>query len=277
MHLFDEAVNLSSESINSGSECSDTKEVINQNKVKSMATQLLAKFEENAPNTSLRRQGSLRKEFPPNIGGSDTCYFCKKRVYVVERLSAEGHFFHRECFKCSFCSSVLRLGNYVFNMEEGKFYCQPHFMHSFSNSKQRKRRTDSKTQDPDKTWKKEEAITAEVTTDSPCSAGSSSEDSSPGIMSSLYRKTLSWPLKVTRDVLAIPSRLSNWTRGAVQDAKCHIRDNEQKYSYLYELLSVSVPFLYALYEVLTLMVQEAGPSLQFIVEQAHDTFWYKHN
>ncbi|XP_073514383.1 F-actin-monooxygenase MICAL2 isoform X7 [Phyllobates terribilis] len=391
MQLFDETVNLSSESINSGNECSDTKEVINQNKVKSMATQLLAKFEENAPNTSLRRQkraqalairdfhkknirekavhlasmfgysdfpqnklvppshlpstlplcepqvsdsstpsspsisdsalcafpsdkinlpspglshvpskfpchdssfsdpspsssssssyasdlfpclsqpkkilqhrvsngeprikqrlffpdpaqmtvgnvssrigavaevlvnlymsdhksktrsqelsspegavtelfddssssptspssvsplhkGSLRKEFPPNIGGSDTCYFCKKRVYVVERLSAEGHFFHRECFKCSFCSSVLRLGNYVFNMEEGKFYCQPHFMHSFSNSKQRKRRTDSKSQDPDKVWKKEEAITAEVTTDSPYSAGSSSEDSSP--------------------------------------------------------------------------------------------------
>ncbi|XP_077143364.1 F-actin-monooxygenase MICAL2 isoform X2 [Ranitomeya variabilis] len=386
MQLFDEAVNLSSQSINSGTECSDTKEVINQNKVKSMATQLLAKFEENAPNTSLRRQaltpadtstpelppcdpppvnprfakppdptpcltltdpkkqkraqalairdfhkknirekavhlasmfgcsdipqnklvplspphlpsklplcepqvsdssapsspsisdsalcafpsdkilqhrvsngeprikqrlffpdpaqmtvanvssrigavaevlvnlymsdhkskarspelsspegavtelfddpsssptssslsplhkGSLRKEFPPNIGGSDTCYFCKKRVYVVERLSAEGHFFHRECFKCSFCSSVLRLGNYVFNMEEGKFYCQPHFMHSFSNNKQRKRRTDSKSQDPDKAWKKEEAITAEVTTDSPYSAGSSSEDSSP--------------------------------------------------------------------------------------------------
>ncbi|XP_069596279.1 F-actin-monooxygenase MICAL2 isoform X1 [Ranitomeya imitator] len=179
MQLFDEAVNLSSESINSGTECSDTKEVINQNKVKSMATQLLAKFEENAPNTSLRRQGSLRKEFPPNIGGSDTCYFCKKRVYVVERLSAEGHFFHRECFKCSFCSSVLRLGNYVFNMEEGKFYCQPHFMHSFSNNKQRKRRTDSKSQDPDKAWKKEEAITAEVTTDSPYSAGSTSEDSSP--------------------------------------------------------------------------------------------------
>ncbi|XP_073434471.1 F-actin-monooxygenase MICAL2 isoform X5 [Dendrobates tinctorius] len=56
MQLFDETVNLSSENINSGSECSDTKEVINQNKVKSMATQLLAKFEENAPNTSLRRQ-----------------------------------------------------------------------------------------------------------------------------------------------------------------------------------------------------------------------------
>ncbi|XP_040266344.1 F-actin-monooxygenase MICAL2 isoform X7 [Bufo bufo] len=277
MQLFDESGNFSSENINSVTECSDTKEVINQNKVKSMATQLLAKFEENAPNSSLRRQGSLRKEFPSNIGGSDTCYFCKKRVYVVERLSAEGHFFHRECFKCSFCSSVLRLGNYVFNVEEGKFYCQPHFMHSFSSSKQRKRRTDSKAQDPDKTWKKEEAITAEVTTDSPCSAGSSSEDSSPGITTSLFRKTLSWPLAVTRDVLALPSRLSNWTRGAVRDARRHVRDNEQQYSYLYELLSVSGPFLYALYEVLALMIQEAGPSLQFIVEQAHNTFWYKHS
>ncbi|XP_072278380.1 F-actin-monooxygenase MICAL2 isoform X5 [Pyxicephalus adspersus] len=177
VQLFEEARNFVSEGNGSGSECSDTKEVINQNKVRSMATQLLAKFEENAPNTSIRRQGSLRKEFPPNIGGSDTCYFCKKRVYVVERLSAEGHFFHRECFKCSFCSTILRLGNYVFNMEEGKFYCQPHFMHSFSNNKQRKRRTDSKLQDEDKTWKKEEARAAEIVTDSPYS--SSSEDSSP--------------------------------------------------------------------------------------------------
>ncbi|XP_077309709.1 F-actin-monooxygenase MICAL2 isoform X9 [Lithobates pipiens] len=176
VQIFEEMGSFVSESTGSGGECSDTKEVINQNKVRSMATQLLAKFEENAPNTSIRRQGSLRKEFPPNIGGSDTCYFCKKRVYVVERLSAEGHFFHRECFKCSFCSTVLRLGNYVFNMEEGKFYCQPHFMHSFSNNKQRKRRTDSKLQDDDKTWKKEEARAAEIMTDSPYS---SSEDSSP--------------------------------------------------------------------------------------------------
>ncbi|XP_068117302.1 F-actin-monooxygenase MICAL2 isoform X9 [Hyperolius riggenbachi] len=179
VQLFEEATIYTSEGVGSGSECSDTKEVINQNKVRSMATQLLAKFEENAPNPSIRRQGSLRKEFPPNIGGSDTCYFCKKRVYVVERLSAEGHFFHRECFKCSFCSTVLRQGNYVFNMEEGKFYCQPHFMHSFSNNKPRKRRTDSKLQEEDKMWKKEEARALEITSDSPYSDGSSSEDSSP--------------------------------------------------------------------------------------------------
>lgn len=41
---------------NNGKEQSDGREGMNQNKVKSMATQLLAKFEENASNTILRRQ-----------------------------------------------------------------------------------------------------------------------------------------------------------------------------------------------------------------------------
>uniref|UniRef100_A0A670Y4T9 Microtubule associated monooxygenase, calponin and LIM domain containing 3 n=1 Tax=Pseudonaja textilis TaxID=8673 RepID=A0A670Y4T9_PSETE len=81
----------------------------NQNKVKSMATQLLAKFEENAP-------GSLKKEFPPNVGGSDVCYFCHKRVYVMERLSAEGKFFHRSCFKCEYCATTLRLSSYAYDL-----------------------------------------------------------------------------------------------------------------------------------------------------------------
>lgn len=65
------------------------------------------------------QQASLRKEFPQSVGGSDICYFCKKRVYVMERLSAEGHFFHRECFKCEICSTTLRLGIYAFDVEEG--------------------------------------------------------------------------------------------------------------------------------------------------------------
>ncbi|KAM4720715.1 F-actin-monooxygenase MICAL2 isoform 1-T1 [Rhinophrynus dorsalis] len=144
------------------------------------AASLLAESPSTCPSCiSPPEKGSLRKEFPVNIGGSDICYFCKKRVYVVERLSAEGHFFHRECFKCAFCSTSIRLGNYVFNMEEGKFYCQPHFIHSFSNNKQRKRRTDSKLQEDEKTWKREEAKAAEITTDSPYSSGSRSDESSP--------------------------------------------------------------------------------------------------
>ncbi|XP_057203688.1 protein-methionine sulfoxide oxidase mical3a isoform X12 [Triplophysa rosa] len=112
----------------------------NNNKVKSMATQLLAKFEENAPvHTGLKRQGSLRKEFPQNIGGSDVCFFCRKRVYVMERLSAEGKFFHRSCFKCDYCGTTLRLSSYAFDVEDGKFYCKPHYCYRLSGLAQRKR------------------------------------------------------------------------------------------------------------------------------------------
>uniref|UniRef100_A0A665W8Q0 F-actin monooxygenase n=1 Tax=Echeneis naucrates TaxID=173247 RepID=A0A665W8Q0_ECHNA len=98
----------------------DSAAVGNHNKVKVMATQLLAKFEENAPAqpTGLKRQGSLRKEFPVNIGGSDVCFFCRKRVYVMERLSAEGKFFHRSCFKCDYCGTTLRLSSYAFDVED---------------------------------------------------------------------------------------------------------------------------------------------------------------
>ncbi|XP_053108852.1 F-actin-monooxygenase MICAL3 isoform X13 [Hemicordylus capensis] len=113
----------------------------NQNKVKSMATQLLAKFEENAPvqATGIRRQGSLKKEFPPNLGGSDVCYFCHKRVYVMERLSAEGKFFHRSCFKCEYCATTLRLSSYAYDLVDGKFYCKPHYCYRLSGYAQRKR------------------------------------------------------------------------------------------------------------------------------------------
>ncbi|XP_078452948.1 F-actin-monooxygenase MICAL3 isoform X5 [Lampetra planeri] len=111
----------------------------NQNKVKSMANQLLAKFEENAPlQSNLKRQGSLRKEFPQNLGGSDTCYFCGRRVYVMERLSAEGKFFHRGCFKCNYCDVTLRLGAFAFDVEDGKFYCKPHYCYRLSGFMQRK-------------------------------------------------------------------------------------------------------------------------------------------
>uniref|UniRef100_A0A8C8JNV4 F-actin monooxygenase n=1 Tax=Oncorhynchus tshawytscha TaxID=74940 RepID=A0A8C8JNV4_ONCTS len=73
------------------------------------------------------KQCIVRKEFPQNLGGSDMCHFCSKRVYVMERLSAEGHFFHRECFRCDVCSSTLRLGGHAYDSQHGKFYCKPHY------------------------------------------------------------------------------------------------------------------------------------------------------
>ncbi|KAK1790383.1 hypothetical protein P4O66_014280 [Electrophorus voltai] len=124
-----------------------------------MANQLLAKFEENAPSASvsaIQRQvwvcmytggvsvlaelvapqlqnqqsnpkpfldcselGSQRREFPLSVGGSDVCYFCARRVYVMERLSAEGKFFHRSCFQCNHCNTTLRLSNYAYDQLQG--------------------------------------------------------------------------------------------------------------------------------------------------------------
>ncbi|XP_037834024.1 protein-methionine sulfoxide oxidase mical3a isoform X16 [Kryptolebias marmoratus] len=89
--------------------------------------------------SSLHSEGSLRKEFPANIGGSDVCFFCRRRVYVMERLSAEGKFFHRSCFKCDYCGTTLRLSSYAFDVEDGKFYCKPHYCYRLSGYAQRKR------------------------------------------------------------------------------------------------------------------------------------------
>ncbi|KAM8923543.1 F-actin-monooxygenase MICAL2 isoform 3-T3 [Lycaon pictus] len=202
------------------------KEAGSQNKVKSMASQLLAKFEENSRNPSLLKQKSpsgfhfhpshlrtvrpqltvgkvssgigaaaevlvnlymndhrpktqatspdlesMRKVFPLNLGGSDTCYFCKKRVYVMERLSAEGHFFHRECFRCSACATTLRLAAYAFDGDEGKFFCKPHFIHCKTNSQQRKRRAELKQQrEEEGTWKEQEAPRRDTPVESSCAA-----------------------------------------------------------------------------------------------------------
>uniref|UniRef100_A0A8C1X3I1 F-actin monooxygenase n=1 Tax=Cyprinus carpio TaxID=7962 RepID=A0A8C1X3I1_CYPCA len=169
-----------------------------ENKVRSMATQLLARFEENAPSCGMHRQvqlhfsflllffflkqpvsirrhyyindpydplkqfnkksikeraqqlsrlftgkplqpqTSMRKEFPQGLGGSDTCHFCKKRVYIMERLSAEGYFFHRECFRCNICGCTLRLGGHAFDSNQGAFYCKLHFSQQKISSRHRR-------------------------------------------------------------------------------------------------------------------------------------------
>ncbi|XP_047546459.1 F-actin-monooxygenase MICAL2 isoform X5 [Lutra lutra] len=189
---LDEPSAYPSRSLRSSPEGSSGREVGSQNKVKSMASQLLAKFEENSRNPSLLRQAkkspsgshfhpshlttvrpqeSMRKVFPLNLGGSDTCYFCKKRVYVMERLSAEGHFFHRECFRCSVCASTLRLAAYAFDGDEGKFFCKPHFIHCKTNSQQRKRRAELKQQrEEEGPWKEQEAPRRDTPVESSCAA-----------------------------------------------------------------------------------------------------------
>ena len=52
-------------------------------------------------------------------------------MYVIERQSAEGFFFHRKCFRCCVCKCQLLVGNYVYddseNEEKDNFYCKLHY------------------------------------------------------------------------------------------------------------------------------------------------------
>ncbi|MGH0157811.1 UNVERIFIED_CONTAM: hypothetical protein FKN15_052718 [Acipenser sinensis] len=78
-HL-EEASNFSSQS--PGSEGGEAKDGGNQNKVKSMASQLLAKFEENAPSSSLRRKtgsNATKPPRPPSLDMSESPRFAKPK------------------------------------------------------------------------------------------------------------------------------------------------------------------------------------------------------
>lgn len=68
-----------------------------------------------------------------NLAESEKCYFCNRKVFVMERQSAEGLFFHRKCFRCFICKCQLLLGNYVFHTDgddqqlNDKFFCKMHY------------------------------------------------------------------------------------------------------------------------------------------------------
>ncbi|CAL9703161.1 unnamed protein product [Knipowitschia caucasica] len=61
-----------------------------------------------------------------SLAVSGECYFCTQRVYVLERISAEGLFFHRSCFTCHRCGITLRLGGYTYDQPTGRFFCELH-------------------------------------------------------------------------------------------------------------------------------------------------------
>ncbi|ETE71592.1 Protein MICAL-2, partial [Ophiophagus hannah] len=194
--------------------------------------------------------GSLKREFPQTIGGSEICYFCKKRVYVMERLSAEGHFFHRECFKCN-------------------FYCKLHFAQCKMKTTHRKKRAEIKEEAG--LQRHQEPMCEETSSESAFATSSSSEDRSPGILPSFFGKALCWPLKVTRDLLDLPRRLSNWMHGVLHATRLHFRDNAYNYIYLYELLSISMPFLFVLHELLGNFYGEVELSYDNMLESIYSS------
>ncbi|XP_048042193.1 F-actin-monooxygenase mical2b isoform X13 [Megalobrama amblycephala] len=218
-----------------------------ENKVKFMATQLLAKFEDSTASCSIRRQPSLKREFPQSLG--DVCHACKKRVFVVERLSAEGFHFHRECFRCDTCRAPLRQGGHSFDSVEGKLYCKLHFAQRKSSV------TNGRSQNLHTTCNNESHDSSSW---SPEGRENHLQAESPGILSSL-KKCLRWPLHVSQSVCSVPRRVFNWLHGKVWAAGVHLTDNAGDYAFLYELLSVSLPLLAVLHEQLVQMYAEAEP------------------
>ncbi|XP_056121792.1 F-actin-monooxygenase mical2b isoform X9 [Rhinichthys klamathensis goyatoka] len=192
-------------------------------------------------------QPSLKREFPQSLG--DVCHACKKRVFVVERLSAEGFHFHRECFRCDTCRAPLRQGGHSFDSVEGKLYCKLHFAQRKSlvtNGRSQNLHTTCTNGSPDRSsWSPEERETH-------------LQAESPGIMSSL-RRSLRWPLHVSQCVCSVPRGVFNWLHGKVWAAGVHLMDNAGDYAFLYELLSVSLPLLAVLHEQLVQMYAETEP------------------
>ncbi|KAM7406113.1 hypothetical protein PAMP_000512 [Pampus punctatissimus] len=224
-----------------------------ENKVRSMATQLLAKFENTTSYTVRKQNDSVRRTFPQS---SDKCHSCERRVYMVERVCAEGLYFHRECFRCSTCGSALRQGAHAFDSEQGKLYCKLHF--DQRNNGTNLRRNFSLRSNRCRSEVQEQCAADGESSPSSRTADLQSQPAA-GTFSSFIRKQLSWPLSVTRAVCNAPKYLFHRVRNTAWAIAGHMRDNAQDYINLYELLSLSLPLLLVLQEILLQMYIEAVP------------------
>ncbi|XP_011476299.1 MICAL-like protein 2 [Oryzias latipes] len=57
---------------------------------------------------------------------TNKCVECKSHVHLVQRHFVEGKLYHRSCFKCSECGSVLHVGGYQPGKNPDTFVCNAH-------------------------------------------------------------------------------------------------------------------------------------------------------
>ncbi|KAI3853476.1 hypothetical protein MKX03_010372 [Papaver bracteatum] len=62
-------------------------------------------------------------------GTQDKCVACKKTVYPIEKVTADGVSYHRPCFRCSYGGCVISTSNYI--AHEHKLYCKHHHTQLF--------------------------------------------------------------------------------------------------------------------------------------------------
>jgi len=75
---------------------------------------------------------SLQTYQPPIANmASAKCNVCGKTAYAAEQVRpTDDIVFHKTCFKCEQCHTVLKLGNYA--ALDGKYFCKPHFKQLFA-------------------------------------------------------------------------------------------------------------------------------------------------
>ncbi|GAU19477.1 hypothetical protein TSUD_77210 [Trifolium subterraneum] len=62
-------------------------------------------------------------------GTQEKCSACKKTVYPLEKLTVEGEFYHKSCFRCTHGGCFLSPSSYA--ALDGYIYCKPHFSQLF--------------------------------------------------------------------------------------------------------------------------------------------------
>ncbi|XP_056256734.1 MICAL-like protein 2a [Seriola aureovittata] len=79
---------------------------------------------------TLSRAAAQKAVLAENANKSGTlnskCVACKSHVHLVQRHLVDGKLYHRSCFKCSECSSVLHAGGYKPGKSPDTFICNAH-------------------------------------------------------------------------------------------------------------------------------------------------------
>ncbi|KAF7233649.1 hypothetical protein EG68_04910 [Paragonimus skrjabini miyazakii] len=83
---------------------------------------------------------SVARLFAPRKGSAH-CYVCHKQLYLVERQTAFGLYFHRRCFRCATCGTMLQPEKAIRLPGDSsdtfdKFYCLAHSPNPIAMSKQ---------------------------------------------------------------------------------------------------------------------------------------------
>ncbi|GAA0185965.1 actin or actin-binding cytoskeletal protein [Lithospermum erythrorhizon] len=88
---------------------------------------LASKFHTASKPNGLTRAPSKVSTF--FAGTQEKCSVCNKTVYPLEKITVEGLFFHKQCFKCAHGGCKVTPSSYA--ALDGIVYCKPHFSQLF--------------------------------------------------------------------------------------------------------------------------------------------------